>query len=262
MMNKKTIQISFKEYLEEVYNKPSEIHEAYRLFYTYSPNNAILAQRQLNQIQPINTYAGWKKLGRQVIKGSKAIGLLLPVHYKCKNEDYKHLEEEESQNGHLTFIKRFYWFGLSQTEGKEFEPMTLPGFNIPQALKSLNIFQESFKMINGNCQGYAIPNQNIIAINPLAYAPYKTLMHEIAHCLLHKSSNKIIDDAELEISVKEFEAETTAYLVCCSLEKFDHLEYSRGYIARWLERSEVKEENFKRAFEAANQILGSGFIRE
>ncbi len=102
--------------------------------------------------------------------------------------------------------------------------------------------------------------RNIIAINPLAYAPYKTTIHEIAHCLLHKESSQIIDGAELDSSIKEFEAETTAYLVCCSLGKFEHLEYSRGYISNWIKRNDIEEENFKRAFDAANKILKVGFL--
>ena len=61
---------------------------------------------------------------------------------------------------------------------------------------------------------------------------------------------------------KEFEAETTAYLVCSALGKFDHLQYSRGYIVGWINQEEVKEINFKRAFEAANQILKAGEVVE
>jgi len=115
-------------------------------------------------------------------------------------------------------------------------------------------------MINGNCQGYAIPSENIIAINPLAFAPYKTTIHEIAHCLLHNESSKIIDENELDSSIMEFEAETTAYLVCCSLGKFDHLEYSRGYIRDWISKENIEEKNFERAFLAADKILKAGEI--
>jgi antirestriction protein ArdC len=97
----------------------------------------------------------------------------------------------------------------------------------------------------------------------MAYGPYKTTIHEIAHCLLHKDEDgKIIDENNLETSVKEFEAETTAYLVCCALGKFDHLEYSRGYIRGWINQDDVREANFKRAFESANQILKAGEVSD
>lgn len=249
MTNK--IKISFKEYLSEAYDKPSKLHEAYSLFHRYSLHNSILAENQLTKPEPINTYHGWQKIGRQVIKGSKAINLLMPV--TCKTEDKKGEEKTFTK-----FIERPYWFGLSQTEGKEFLPEQLPGFEIIKALKILGITQEEFRSINGNYQGYVFPDLNIIAVNSLAYAPYKTAIHEIAHCLLHKDSAKIVDGADLEKSVKEFEAETVAYLVCCSLGKFEHLDYSRGYIANWIRRDDIEEKNFKRAFDTANKILKAG----
>ena len=253
------IKINFKEYLLEIYDKPAKIHEAYRLFHNYSWGNIILAASQLSEIEPINTYKAWLDLGRQVKKGNKAIKLLMPVKVKGKNSNK---DDEEEKTTFTRFVEKPYWFGLSQTEGEEFKPEELPNFNVKQALEAFGIRQEKFRNINGNCQGYAIPNDQVIAINPLAYAPYKTTIHEIAHCLLHKESGTIIDGVELDSSVMEFEAETTAYLVCCSLGKFDHLQYSRGYIAGWIKKENIEEKNFKRAFDAANKILKAGLVEK
>ncbi len=248
-----TIKINFKEYLTEIYENPSKIHKAYSLFHKYSLSNSMLAEKQLVTLEPINTYKGWKKLGRQVIKGSKAITLLMPVFYKDENDEEKTIS---------TFMARPYWFSLSQTEGEEFKSPTLPDFDLEKALKILNIQQETFQIMNGNIQGYARPQSNIIAINPIAFAPYKTAIHEMTHCLLHKDFDKIIDDSRLSASIMEFEAETAAYLVCCSLGKFDHLEYSRGYILNWIKKDEISEDSFKRAFDAANKILKAGAVLE
>jgi hypothetical protein len=261
------IKISFKEYLSEIYDKPSKLHQAYRLFRNYSPRNRILAESQLILLEPINTYKGWQELGRQVKKGSRGISLFLPVVIKKKkNNEESEGEGEDSRNLTIKlsfsaqFVMKRHWFTLSQTEGEEFKSEELPNFDVKKALESFGITQKGFHDINGNCQGYAIPSKNIIAINPLSYAPLKTTIHEIAHCLLHKESSQIIDGGELDSSIKEFEAETTAYLVCCSLGKFDHLEYSRGYISNWIQRNDIEEENFKRAFDAANKILKAGFL--
>ena len=266
------IKITFKEYLSEIFDKPSKIHEAYRLFRNYSPRNRILAESQLLNLEPINTYKGWQELGRQVKKGSRGISLFLPVVSKKKKDNENKIEREGKGEGANTleikiscsakFVMKRHWFTLSQTEGEEFKPEELPNFNVKQALEAFGIRQEKFRNINGNCQGYAIPNDKVIAINPLAYAPYKTTIHEIAHCLLHKESGTLIDGVELDSSLKEFEAETTAYLVCCSLGKFDHLQYSRGYIAGWIKKDDIAEENFKRAFDAANKILKAGLVEK
>ena len=269
--NSQSIQINFKEYLSEIYDKPQKLHEAYRYFHRFSFLNSIRAEGQLARPEPINTFQGWVKLGRKVKKGSKAIKLMLPV--SCKIED-KNGEEQTFTK----FILKNHWFGYSQTqsinngvnnaensqlEATESDFIDLPNFDLEKALKALNITREPFQMLNGNCQCYCFPNENIIAINPMAYAPYKTTLHEIAHCLLHKDdSDQIIDGCHLESSIKEFEAETAAYLVCCSLGKFEHLDYSRGYIAGWIKQEEVQEINFKRAFEVANQILKVGEVVE
>ena len=267
------IKISFKEYLSEIYDKPSKLHQAYRLFRNYSPRNRILAESQLLLLEPINTYKGWQELGRQVKKGSRGISLFLPVVSKKKKDneeggDKKEAEGEGEDNSNHTikfsysaqFVMKRHWFTLSQTGGEEFKSEELPNFDVKKVLEVFGISQDKFRNINGNCQGYAIPSKNIIAVNPLAYAAYKTTIHEIAHCLLHQESAEIVDGSELESSIKEFEAETTAYLVCCSLGKFDHLEYSRGYISNWIKRNDIEEENFKRAFDAANKILKAGFL--
>ncbi len=252
----KEIKISFKEYLSEVYEKPSRIHEAFSLFREFSWNNRILAESQLVIPEPINTYKGWLALGRQVKKGSKAIKLFIPVKAKSKSD-----EKDEEEKALLTgFILKPYWFGLSQTEGKEFEISLIPNFDLQKVLQNLKIEQEQFKHFDGNCLGYAKTKLKIIAVNPLSPDPDQTFFHEVAHCLLHGDSDKIVDGKELDQSIKEFEAETAAYLVSCSLGQFENLEYSRGYIRNWIKRQDVEEKNFKRAFDAANQILNAGFV--
>jgi len=255
-MTTETSKINFKEYLSEIYDNPSKLHEAYKIFHNYSFYNTILAKSQMSKVEPINTYKGWANLDRQVKKGSKAIKLLMPIKYgvKIQKEDTEK-GKKESAIPMTKFLLKPYWFTLSQTEGEEFKNPELPNFDINKILTTLEIKKEEFQQINGNCQGYAIPNNNIIAINPIAYAPEKTLFHEIAHCLLHKDRSLILDEKELKDSVIEFEAETVAYLVCSSLGKFEHLEYSRGYIKNWIKKEEIKESSYKKAFDAANKIL-------
>ena len=249
----KELNINYKDYLSEIFDQPSKIHKAYNFFHKYSYNNQILAMTQLFTIEPINSFNGWKKLGRNVKKGSKAISLYLPIVKKTKDP-----EDENNVITKTSFIMKKNWFSLSQTEGKEFEIESSPEFCLDKALNSLNIKQESFQMLNGNCQGYAIPNEGKIAINPVAYNPFKTAIHEIAHCLLHKDKSQIVDGRMLDRSIEEFEAETTAYLVSSSLGKIKDLEYSRGYIADWINEDDIKEANFKRAIQAAHEILSAG----
>ncbi|MDC0857498.1 hypothetical protein OAP83_02150 [Rickettsiales bacterium] len=80
----------------------------------------------------------------------------------------------------------------------------------------------------------------------------------LINCLLHKDKSQIVDGRMLDRSIEEFEAETTTYLVSSSLGKIKDLEYSRGYIADWINADDIKEANFKRAIQAAHEILSAG----
>ena len=246
------MKINYSDFMQEILHEPAKMANAYSNFYNYSSLNQWHAMIQTNGGEPINTYKGWQKLGRQVKKGAKAISLSMPVIIKEKNEKG---EEKEK----MIFIWKKNWFGLSQTEGEEFKQETPANFDLEKCLQNLEIKQENFQMVNGNCQGYAIPTQNTIAINPLAFDNFKTTIHELGHCLLHKESEMMQHDEELPTCLKEFEAEATAYLVKTSLGIFEGLEFSRGYIQNWLKRDqEVQEKNFKRVLGAVNKILIAG----
>ena len=98
------ITINFKDYLAEIYDKPQKIHESFKIFHNYSLFNSILAEIQLGKAEPINTYQGWIKLGRQVKKGSRAIELFLPVKYKVENEENEKFEQDFFKTVFINFI--------------------------------------------------------------------------------------------------------------------------------------------------------------
>ena len=63
---------SWTTLLEEAVRTPGPLHEGYRAFHNYSVGNQMLAMLQCYQRNltpgPLNTYPGWKELGRQVRK--------------------------------------------------------------------------------------------------------------------------------------------------------------------------------------------------
>src|SRR5262245_32344984 len=142
------MQHDYEKYVTEALTSPGQLHAAYSAFHNYSLGNQILALFQLDQAQPINTYQGWKALGRQVQKNAKAIQLVMPVATKAKNKD---TGEDE---GRTIFIAKRHWFPLSATEGTEFSP-TVPEFSVQLMLAELKIKQDEFRSMNGNSQGYA-----------------------------------------------------------------------------------------------------------
>jgi len=75
----------------------------------------------------------------------------------------------------------------------------------------------------------------------------KTLVHELAHVLLHVSG-----DTRLPRDLCELEAESVAFIVCDHLD-LDTSAYSFGYVASWTAGEDVQ----KRIRESGERILGA-----
>ena len=153
---------------------------------------------------------GWKALGRHVLKGQKAISLVMPL--TCKKRDEENQQAADSHDSRKSerltrFVFRPNWFVLSQTEGNDVAAATAPNWNVERALSALGITRVEFATMNGNAQGYAAPGKQI-AINPVAALPHKTMFHELAHVVLgHTEEGQLSDDEQIPRSLREVEAE-------------------------------------------------------
>lgn len=265
----------------EALAKPGRLADCYATFHEYSLGNRILAATQLATrglpLAPIASFGKWKALGRSVKKGEKAIFLIMPLTISRKPEDDEPASTETApedrtesvkgtangkKSGFTIFVLKPHWFSLDQTEGEKYEPkVDLPEWDKAKALSRLGVVEERFELMDGNTQGYAIPGEKRVAINPLAAMPWKTLFHEIAHCLLHSKEAQMADGALMPRDIKEAEAEAVAYL-CCATLGLPGLDESRGYIQDWLgskERSaEFAKKSAARVFSAADRILKAG----
>lgn len=248
---------NFQHLLNQAVKEPGKLLEAYSNFHGYSFGNRFLALLQCVERDikpgPIATYKKWNELGRQVKKGSKAIGLFMPVTIKTEKEN----DEGETESFSFSrFMFKNKWFVLSQTEGDDLAPVLSPAFDQSKALKELNIELIPFDHLNGNVQGFAIDRR--VAINPLAQLPLKTLFHEIAHVLLgHTELTQ--HDEQIPKSLKEVEAESVAMLCLASL-NLPGVEYCRGYIQHWIDSDSIPEKSCQKIFKTVDQILKAGEI--
>jgi len=158
--------------------------QAYSAFHNYSLGNQLLALFQCHlrglTAGPINTFPGWKNLGRSVKKGEKALMLCMPITVKRRDSANTDEGEIESDERFTTgFMYRSRWFVLSQTEGQDIELPSLPAWDAQQALRNLDIKQVPFTSLDGNSQGCARKRE--IAINPVAQLAHKTFFHEAGH---------------------------------------------------------------------------------
>src|SRR5215472_1090014 len=203
-------EIQFRQLLDEAVTKPGTLMRAYSLFWNYSLGNQILALMQANrrgiQLGPIASFNRWKELGRHVKRGEKAIELCMPV--TCKRtvtEPDPNGNDTESEITFTRFVFRRNWFMLAQTDGAPYTVPAVPQWDRSRALRTLNVEEVPFEMLNGNCQGYARGRQ--IAINPLAQMPAKTTFHELAHFELGHTSEAVHDSETLPRCLREAEAE-------------------------------------------------------
>ena len=173
-------------------------------FHQYSPFNVWLILMQKPEATSVAGFHKWKEMGRWVRKGERGIPILAPIFTKTVNEK----EEEDILSGFLPV----YVFDIQQTDGKPLpEPpkWTSPEKNaeIQQKLiqfateKEIRVKEQS---LPNNTQGVSLGGLILLA----PYAGTKTLIHELAHELLHRR-----EDAPNEKALRELEAEAVAYVV-------------------------------------------------
>ncbi len=119
--------------------------------------------------------------------------------------------------------------------------------------------------VDGNCQGFA--RQRLLAINPMAQLPHKTLFHEAAHIVLgHTTESDLSDGERTPRNLREVEAEAVA-LLCCEALSLEGADYCRGYVQNWLgpaigySGDAIPEKSAQKIFRAADQILRAGRLQ-
>ena len=251
---------SWATLLLDAVNKPGLVSEAYSRFWNYSTGNQLLAMHQcsLRGIEPgpISTFKGWQELGRNVLKGQKAIELCMPISGTklVKTTDARGLALDEIAP-FSRFVFRRNWFVLSQTDGISYVPQDLPDWNEERALATLRVSRVNFSSTRGNALGYAIGR--MVSVSPLADFPAKTMFHELAHVVLGHTAKGIDSDTIIRRDIREAEAESVALIVseCLGL---PGAEYSRGYIQSWLKGQSIPEVSARRILKAADAILKAG----
>ena len=173
-------------------------------FHRYSPSNVWLILMAKPEASLVAGFKKWRKMSRYVRQGEKGIPILAPILVKVNENG----DEEEK----LVGFRVVYVFDISQTDG---DPLPgPPDWKSPEKnaelAKLLMDFARSkditveVKDLPGEIQGASCGGK--ILLNPEAGT--KTLIHEIAHELLHQ-----VKDAPRDSTIRELEAESVAYVV-------------------------------------------------
>lgn len=256
-------KVEWAQLLEQAVTVPGTMAGCYRAFHDYSLLNQleVMAQCQLRGIKPgpLATYKGWLRHGRHVLKGEHALSMWMPRTGRREETDPR--TGEQVERVWTWFVYKPYWFVVSQTDGDDYTPEPVGDWDATRALQELDIKLVDFTMPDGNCQGYAVPSKRQVAVNPLAQHGTKTLLHEIAHVLLHGDNGDFEDGAELARTEKEMEAEAVALLVGEAL-GLDGEAESRGYIQHWYGAGRrIEDANAQRIIGAASKVLSAGVAK-
>jgi antirestriction protein ArdC len=203
-------------------------------------------------------------MGRQVTKGEKALSIFAPM--MRKREDEKTGEEKR----YLSGFRLVPVFDVSQTEGDALpedpsRPTLLDG-EAPEGLyDSLASMVEAagYTLRVGPSEhgenGYTRPSDKVVQVTEgLSPAQScKTLIHEVAHMLLHTDDKSLTEDALLHRNVAEVEAESVAYIVG-NVHGLVTEDYSVPYVAGWSNgKTEVIAFTADRVLKTAKQILAT-----
>jgi len=203
-------------------------------FRTYSFNNQMLISIQCPNATHVAGYRKWQEMGRQVRKGEKSIGILAPNTRKVK--DAITGNEERRVIG----FRAASVFDISQTEGEplpvEPRPVLLEG-NAPDGLWNAiaaQIADNGFTLERGNtgnANGYTRPDTKIVRVSDSLSdaAATKTLIHELAHSLLHCHEEY---DYAAHRGIAEVQAESIAFIVAGAF-GMDSGVYTMPYVAGW-----------------------------
>ena len=232
-------------------------------FHSYSYNNILLIAMQCPGATMVAGYESWQRLfKRHVSKGEKAIKILAPCPYKkvimqdvtdpithqpLKNSNGEVIKEKVQIT--IPAFRPVSVFDVSQTEGEPLPEMAtvqeligeVDGFDtLQEIVESMAPCAVYHKDIEGSAKGYYSPadNQMVIKNGLSQQQEIKTMIHEIAHSLLHNSEK--MKDKKISRNDMEVQAESVAYTVCSAL-GIDTSDYSFGYIAGWSNGKDIKE---------------------
>lgn len=231
-------------------------------FHHYSFGNALLILLQCPTASQVAGYGTWKKLGRHVKQHESGIKILAPCPYRKRVEQ----ERQDPATGQAlygpdgqplretcyvsaTYFKVVTVFDVSQTEGRELPSIGVSELSgevadftaIYARLAELSPLPVEQDRVPGSAKGYTSFTEGRIVLRPgMSQAQtIKTLVHEIAHAILHDPS-QVPDGEPRQRQEKEVEAESVAYVVCQHF-GLDTADYSFGYVAGWSQGRELAE---------------------
>jgi len=220
--------------------------EACSRFHHYSLFNMWLILMTKPQAKLVAGYRKWQSMNRYVRKGEHGIPILAPILISKDKED-------PTPEKTVVGFKVVYVFDVAQTEGEPLPPP--PDWKSPEknALLAEKLIQfaesrgikVSEQELRGEIQGVSMGGE--IQVDPGAGTA--TLIHEIAHELLHQGT-----DRPNSTRIRELEAESVAFVVARHFD-LNNTWSSPNYVALHGANSKAILEHLERIRKTAEEII-------
>ena len=221
--SKEVIQANVQLLIEQLEAGHSEGLTAYLTamgrFHNYSFGNILEIARQMPAATRVAGLYAWNQLGRKVKKGQKGIRILAPVigtRRKKETEAKRSKDPAAINTPVLVGFRAVYVFDVSQTEGAELPQFTERVKGQVGAYRERLIdfttregIQLEFKDSIAPALGMSYGGKIAILPGQAPAEEFSTLVHELAHEMLHKAERRTVTTK----TVRETEAEAIAFVV-------------------------------------------------
>ncbi|HTC92485.1 MAG TPA: ArdC family protein [Terriglobales bacterium] len=238
-------------------------------FHHYSFQNIILIASQRPTATKVAGIRTWNELGRKVRRGEKGIMIFAPlIGYKRNASEADQSQQSDTRTTkpepRLVGFRAVYVFDVAQTEGVELPELSstvtgevgdkldrLAEFTTGQGIK----LEYSDKIAPARGMSYGGLIRILPDLEPSE--TLATLVHELAHEMLHKAERRTLTTK----AVRETEAEAVAFVVCHAL-GFETGSGSSDYIQLYHGDANLLKESLEVVQRTASQILGAISLRD
>ena len=251
----------------------------YSKFHNYSLVNTWLIYLQKRDATKVASFNAWKRKGRAVNTGAKGIGIWYPMNVKQQDIDNDNVTFDEvdqaAKAGDVRTVTKFaigYVFDISDThatsekgeapEMPEWHSNNEPSEVADELVVRLKEMAETLSIkitkddSQGGEKGYSAGEHINLSSDVAGVGEASTLVHEMAHELLHwrgKSIFKIEDDTLTTREMKELQAESVSYMV---LKHYDlPVKHHPTYLALWGANKEKLMKNLDIIRKCAKYII-------
>jgi N-terminal domain of anti-restriction factor ArdC len=188
-------------------------------FHHYSFGNVMLIARQRPDATHVAGFRTWNSLGRFVNKGQRGILILAPMVRRKRGEHESLPEEMVPPGRQLVGFRAAYVFDISQTDGKDLPVLTEVRGDVTDLRERLTAWLAeqaiavSYSVDIAPARGVSSGGKITLLPSMPAAEEFATLVHEVAHELLHRGDRRL----ETSKQIRETEAEAVAFAVCESL---------------------------------------------